>query len=863
MSRTKNTVAQTPLLDVGKEGRTGICVPAIEREVKIWREEGYPNISETTKRLLQFWFKTEHRLPDGNAFKYYDAQREAIETLIYLFEVKKVRRRKDLLYKYASGQFTQFPADDEFGRYALKMATGSGKTKVIALAVAWQYFNSVLETESKDYANTFLLIAPNIIVLERLKIDFESGRVFFTDQIIPPDYKMFWDFDVYIRGDAERTNSGGALYLTNIQQLYEREKETTPANPVNDLLGSVAPVNLQVQEGFLERIQRRGNCLVLNDEAYHTHDEESAWNKAILSLHENLGERGLAAQLDFSATPRHSDGTLFSWTIYDYPLKQAIIDNIVKRPLKGIPHGIAETHSSRASVRFEAYLVAAVERWLEYVEQLKDLNKKPVLFLMLGNTTEADDVSEWLRTKYREHFEGEKLLVIHTKTNGEITQKDLEKARVASRQIDDENSPINCVVSVLMLREGWDVNNVTVVAGLRAYSSRANILPEQAIGRGLRKMFRNLNNYKENVDIIGNDNFMEIVNDLEKQEGITLDSFDYGKKKSRLQIQTIQVLEDRISNFDISIPSISPRIERKKEVRQIIEDLDIGKIQLKVPLSLDTNTEIIDSFTYEGRDVISNEIIIEREYQMPQAQTSSEIVAFYSNIIGGSLKLTSLFAALAPKIEQFLREKVFGKDVVLDSPNCLRALNEMRVLLLTEKIFLKLLRPKIVENKEPMLYQQNNLLSETLAFPYSGKIIEGKNTLFNLTPCGNQFEQNFARFLDDAPDISTFANLGNLPSKLSIEYLDSETNLRFYEPDFVAVDTSGTRWLLETKGREDIDVQHKNQRAEKWCNDATELTGIDWQFLMIPQKQFEKLSPQNFKDLVSSLTAGGVLFVEL
>ncbi|CAN5574091.1 hypothetical protein BH20ACI4_BH20ACI4_27850 [soil metagenome] len=103
----------------------------------------------------------------------------------------------------------------------------------------------------------------------------------------------------------------------------------------------------------------------------------------------------------------------------------------------------------------------------------------------------------------------------------------------------------------------------------------------------------------------------------------------------------------------------------------------------------------------------------------------------------------------------------------------------------------------------------------------------------------------------------------SLPSKLSIEYLDSETNLRFYEPDFVAVDTSGTRWLLETKGREDIDVQHKNQRAEKWCNDATELTGIDWQFLMIPQKQFEKLSPQNFTDLVSSLTAGGVLFVEL
>jgi type III restriction enzyme len=87
-----------------------------------------------------------------------------------------------------------------------------------------------------------------------------------------------------------------------------------------------------------------------------------------------------------------------------------------------------------------------------------------------------------------------------------------------------------------MLREGWDVNNVTVVAGLRAYSSRANILPEQAIGRGLRKMFRGLGDYKENVDIIGNANFMQIVEDLEKQEGISLDTFDFGKKKSGLKI---------------------------------------------------------------------------------------------------------------------------------------------------------------------------------------------------------------------------------------------------------------------------------------------------------------------------------------
>lgn len=860
--KIKTSTAQTPLLDIGREGRTGICVPAIDIEVKQWREQGFPGITKTTKRLFDFWFKTEHRTANNQVFKYYDTQREAVETLVYLFEVKKIRNRKDLLYTYAKGQLLQFPAEDEFARFALKMATGSGKTKVMALAMTWQYFNAAF-SEGEEYANTFLLIAPNIIVLERLKMDFENGLVFRTDPIIPPDFKINWDFDVYVRGDGERTQSEGALYLTNIQQLYEREDEQTAKNPVDDLLGSLPPANLQPLEKFVERIVRRGNCMVLNDEAHHTNDDAIVWNETISNLHEKLGERGLAAELDFSATPRQPDGTLFSWTIYDYPLKQAIIDNIVKRPLKGIPHGITEVHSDKASIRFEAYLVAAVERWLEYVEQLKDLKKKPVLFFMLGDTKEADDIALWLRTKYPAHFSDEQLLVIHTKKNGEITEKDLEKARVASREIDNENSPINCVVSVLMLREGWDVNNVTVVAGLRAYSSRANILPEQAIGRGLRKMFRGLGDYKENVDIIGNSNFMQIVEDLEKQEGITLDSFDYGNKKSRLKIQTIEVLPERIADYDIAIPVLSPRIERLKEIRQIIEDLDIGKIQLQVPLSLDTNSQIVDSFKYEGRDVISNEVIVERQYNMPQAQTSGEIIAFYSQVISANLKLPSHFSTLVPKIEQLLREKVFGKTVVLDSPLVIRALNESRVLLLTEKVFLKLLRPKITEEKTPNLYEESNLISATPPFPYSGKVCEGKKTIFNLTPCGNAFEQSFSGFLDNAPDVASFANLGNLPTKLSIEYLDSETNLRFYEPDFVAVATNGIHWLLETKGREDLDVQYKNQRAERWCEDVTLLTGIEWRFLMVPQKQFEKMNPQNLSDLVSGLTAGGVLFLEL
>src|SRR5437879_9104342 len=102
------------------------------------------------------------------------------------------------------------------------MATGSGKTKVIALAVAWQYFNAVAEGRG-DFARTFLVIAPNVIVFERLRTDFGGGRIFRADPVIPPELRIFWDFDCYLRGEGERASSEGALYLTNIQQLYLRD----------------------------------------------------------------------------------------------------------------------------------------------------------------------------------------------------------------------------------------------------------------------------------------------------------------------------------------------------------------------------------------------------------------------------------------------------------------------------------------------------------------------------------------------------------------------------------------------------------------------------------------------------------------
>jgi len=150
-----------PLFDA--KTRTAPCVPALRDKVSQWQNDGYPGATETTHRLLNFWFHTDHRLPNGRKFAYAYFQKDAVATLVYLYEVAKVRRQKDLIEGYAGRGDLKLLQYDDFARYCTKMATGSGKTKVMSLAIAWQYFNAVAEGRN-DFAKTFLVIAPNVIV---------------------------------------------------------------------------------------------------------------------------------------------------------------------------------------------------------------------------------------------------------------------------------------------------------------------------------------------------------------------------------------------------------------------------------------------------------------------------------------------------------------------------------------------------------------------------------------------------------------------------------------------------------------------------------------------------------------------------
>jgi type III restriction enzyme len=769
-----------------------------------------------------------------------------METLVYLFEVAKVRRLRDLLERYATDAMqVELLQHDDFARYCFKMATGSGKTKVMALAVAWQYLNALMEN-AIDYSRTALVIAPNVIVFERLRTDFAGGRIFHADPIIPPEFANMWDFQCYMRGEADRAHSEGALYLTNIQQLYERaSEESDEPEEISNVLGEKPPTSMSEIEGFVPRLVKRGGpALIINDEAHHTHDEDLKWNDFIRQLDGNLGVR-VGAQLDFTATPRFATGRLFTWTVYDYPLKRAIEDHIVKRPIKGIASGIREARSDIASTKYRAYLTAGVERWREYREQLEPLSKKTVLFIMMNSTDDADEVADYLRTRYPDQFGGDKLLVIHTDRKGEVSKRDLETARRVAREVDDEKSPVNAIVSVLMLREGWDVQNVTVIVGLRPYTSKANILPEQTVGRGLRLMFREtMGDYVERLDVIGNRAFIDFVEDLERIEDLKFDSFQLGKDK--LCIVTIMV-DPTKADKDIEIPVLSPILVRKKSLSEEIASLDINALHCPRLPKKESDAEA-QTFRYEGYDFLTLQKLLERRYTLPQPQTSQEVISYYAKQIAQDVKLPSQFAYLVPKIRQFLQAKAFGEEVNLDDPVILRAISSNVSQYVVVQTFVKALRAIIVEERVPRIEAPPRRLSSLEPFAYSRPTCRASKCILNLVPCDNAFEVDFARFLESANDVVAFSKL---PSRfgLTIEYTDSVANLRYYEPDFVATLEGGQHYLIETKGREDPDVPHKDRAARLWCEYASDLTGVDWQYVKAQQTEFRRLEPASFSDL--------------
>jgi len=800
--------------------------------VKDWRDSDYSGASVTSKALLQYWFKPQGHKKNEHFFQYYFAQREAIESIIYLYEVAKARDKFELMRFDSSGRISTGMFPETWPRYVVKMATGSGKTKVLSMALAWSYFHKLYEPES-DLSRNFLIIAPNIIVLNRLLKDFYDFKIFKEDPLIPEngyfdrDWQNDFHLTLHVQDELKPITEEGNLFLTNIHRVYLNEDREPSLD--EEFLGKKPPADADTSKGMdLGKVLRSNkikDLVVMNDEAHHIHDENMQWFKSIEDINNHLKlkqGKGISLQVDNTATPKHNNGAIFVQTVCDYPLVEAIKQNIVKSPVlpdEASRAKLSEKTSSHFVERYKDYIHLGYIEWKKQFDELKHV-KTPILFVMTLDTKEANQTKEYLEASYPEFRDS--VLLIHTKKSGEISEstaskrdkEELERLRKAADAVDEDTSPYKAVVSVMMLREGWDVRNVMTIVGLRPYGSPAKILPEQTLGRGLRKMFGM--DVKEELVVVGTPAFIEFVESI-KTEGV---EFSYrpmgeaGKSRNPIIVEIDADNEKKdLDQLDIPVPVLSPRIHRDYKN---LEDIQVEAMTI-TPVSLKQFSE------NELKEIVFTDIDGAFSHKIEFTDTLPDwrnVVGFFTQSILKESQLVSGFNILYPKVEQFIRYKLFGQPVNIEDANVLRNLSEVEAKQTLYGAFKKAIDNLNIRDKGSA--QIKNFISLRKAKPLvadNQPYLVPQKSVFTKIIGDSRFELKFAAFLENCPDIISFAkNVQSLGFK--IEYQGEDGNIHDFFPDFLIKKNDQEIYIAETKGREDLDDVRKIKRLQVWCNDV-------------------------------------------
>jgi len=855
-------------------------VANIRKEVKAWRDSGYSGASDTSRALLNWWFETDHLVEQADTtlspFRYYSAQREAVETVIWLHDARKVRDKFDLLRFDTSGAVSAGMFPEDWPRYMIKMATGTGKTKVMSLLIAWSYFHRLYEPDS-TLSRNFLLIAPNIIVLDRLRADFDGLRIFFDDPVLPDNgYEgRAWhdDFQItlHLQDDVRVMQEAGNLFLTNIHRVYlgdVRESSLEDEDLRDYFMAPFGPKPVgrttDSKADLGEIIREVDELAVFNDEAHHIHDSGMAWFKSIQDIHHRMLQKDgrLSLQVDATATPKHNDGSIFVQTVSDYPLVEAIHQNVVKHPV--LPDAASrarlEEHTSAIfTERYEDYLQLGIEEWRKSYAEHEALGKKAVLFVMVDDTKNCDEVGEWLQKTCPDLQDS--VLVIHTKRNGEIPEAatgknkdELEKLRDESGKIDGWDSKYKAIVSVLVLKEGWDVRNVTTIVGLRAYSAKSNILPEQTLGRGLRPMYFK-SEIPERVSVMGTPAFMEFVESIQN-EGVQLEYRPMGSGAKREDSLIIEVDSENntkdIDKLDIKLPRLSRRFSREFKQLENLDPATFGN--QKLPLK---------SFTLEEtREIIFKTLLEDEVDHTIHLQGAGPgdwraVAGFFARQLLKEQHLVGGYEVLYPKVRDFMRDHLFDDSPVdLDDPVVLRNLSEPAAGKILFDSFKKAINDLTIHDSGSARIEDRILLRETRPFrtehrPY----LQSKKSLFSKIvgePRAGGFELKFASFLDNAQDVVSFTKNYQIIG-FNMDYVKSDGDLSTYTPDFIVKTEDGTVWIIETKGRAELDLPQKMARLKQWCEDATEASraegGPDYGFVYVDQEGIERNPPADFGGL--------------
>ncbi|MCM3659420.1 DEAD/DEAH box helicase family protein [Georgenia satyanarayanai] len=331
-------------------------------DVATWRASGYPGVTPTTARLLRYWADPDR---DNRVFF---AQREAAETAIYVAEVAgrltaaeagRTARVRGSGWVTASLKEQNAEYNADLPRQALKMATGTGKTVVMAMLIAWQTLNKAANRRDARFTNKFLVVTPGITIRDRLRVLFpsDSGNYYRERDLIPAD---LW---------AQLSQARVAVTNFHTFMLRTRQEGQGVAANTKKLLRARTGVDpfVETEAQMVTRVLRdlgggrgaSGQIMVINDEAHHCYVPRDAdadlkaldaiaraeakeanvdagvWFTGLLNVHKHVGIKQI---YDLSATPYfiagsgYPEGFIYPWTVSDFSLMDAIESGLVKIP---------------------------------------------------------------------------------------------------------------------------------------------------------------------------------------------------------------------------------------------------------------------------------------------------------------------------------------------------------------------------------------------------------------------------------------------------------------------------------------------------------------------------------------------------
>lgn len=419
---------------------------------------------------------------------------------------------------------------------------------------------------------------------------------------------------------------------------------------------------------------------------------------------------------------------------------------------------------------------------------------------MTDVTKNCDEVAEYLENRYPDLKDA--VLVIHTKNNGEISEaatgkkkEELEKLRKQANEIDAQDSPYKAIVSVLMLKEGWDVKNVTTIVGLRAYTAKSNMLPEQTLGRGLRRMY--LNEVDESVSVIGTDAFMDFVEQIQ-DEGVELERKEMEEGTKPIAPLVIEVDKENVDKdigaLDIEIPILTRRVYREYKY---LEDLDVSTFDFKHIVYLSYGVDQLREI--EFRYMTTSEVAHTTILESPGTEDYRNALGYFAQTLMKELRLVSGYDVLYAKIKEFVQNHLFGETVPLDDPITIKNLAELRATKTIIETFKRAINELTIQDKGDAELSETTKISSTRPFMVKDQEhLEPTKSVFNIITGDSHLELQFAKFLEDCPDVVSYTkNYYGVQFKL--EYVNADGDISNYYPDFIVKLTEGSVVIVETK----------------------------------------------------------------